>query len=57
MDDFWVKIVKEKYFKDCSFLKIKMKNYSLQFGRLLNLRQIFSFDIRWKIGNCKTVKF
>lgn len=30
---------------------------SWQFGRLLNLRPLFKKDIRWRLGNDRTINF
>ena len=56
-DNCWVKVIKEKYFKDNDFFNIEKTNSSWQFGRLLNLRNKFKKGIRWIIGNGKTTNF
>ena len=54
----WVKLIQEKYLKGIDILEFCKKiNISWQFGRLLNLTNLFQKGIRWELGNGKQIDF
>lgn len=57
-DNFWVKIITEKYFRSKNLFSYKSKpNQSWQFSRLLKLRNLFTQGIMWELGNGKSINF
>lgn len=51
------KVLKAKYFPNCSFMEASFKNEaSLCWKSIYNMREIFSRETRWQVGNGEKIK-